>query len=169
MSKRATQRAYEHNTSALRRALQQQGEGIASNDQPTPSQEAAPSSSPPARVAPVVEKPTSPNARKVALNKHDAMLLEDVASHECTPTTAAYDRLGIHWTQGDRSKQRLLRLELLTAHRVITRAGRGGTSSVLRLTSAGWAWLGRTPPKGLRGGSSVQHLSLIHISEPTRH
>jgi len=108
-----------------------------------------------------VAKPVPPNARKVALNKHDAMLLEDVAAHECTPTTAAYDRLGMHWTQGDRSKQRLLRLELLSAHRVITHAGRGGTSSVLRLTPAGWAWIGRQQPKGTRGGDCAQHQFLV--------
>lgn len=104
----------------------------------------------------------SPNARRVALNKYDVAFLEDVAQHAFTPTTAAYDRMGIHWTQGDRSKQRLLRLELLTAHRVITRAGRGGTASVLHLSEAGWKWLGRTPPKGTRGGDCAQHEFLIH-------
>src|SRR5205823_1212534 len=38
----------------------------------------------------------------------------------------------------------------------------GKTGSALRLTPAGWQWLGRTPAKGTRGGDSVQHAFLVH-------
>jgi hypothetical protein len=136
-------------------------EGIESNRQPTPSQTPAPSSSPPARVAPVVEKseqkiPPNPS-RRVALNKHAAELLQYAADHLLTPTTAAYDRLGVHYTIGDRAKQLDLNLGLLEAHKVRIGTGRGKTASILRLTPAGWAWLGRKPPKGTRGGDSVAH------------
>jgi hypothetical protein len=143
-------------------------EGIASNEQPTPSQQSAPSSSPPSRLAPVVEAAkTSSNtsqedlpsntSRRVALNKHAAGLLQDAADHLLTPTTAAYDRLGVHYTIGDRAKQLDLNLGLLEAHKVRIGAGRGKTASILRLTPAGWTWLGRKPPKGTRGGDSVAH------------
>jgi len=142
-------------------------ERIEGNEQPTPSHAPAPSSSPPSRVAPVVEEAkTSPNtsqeapsdaSRRVALNKHAAGLLQDAADHLLTPTTAAYDRMGIHYTIGDRAKQLDLNLGLLEAHKVRIGAGRGKTASILRLTPAGWAWLGRKPPKGTRGGDSVAH------------
>jgi hypothetical protein len=137
-------------------------EECGSNGQPTPSQKSAPSSSPPARVAPVVEEEIPSNTnRRVALNTNTAALLRDIAEHPLTLTTLSHNRLGIHWTQGDRSKQLLLRLGLVTAERVRTSAKRGGTGSALRLTPAGWAWLGRKPPKGTRGGDSVQHEFLI--------
>ena len=145
-------------------------EGIAGTEQPTPSRESAPSSSPPARVAPAVEQDLSsntkkipPNAiRRVALNRYAAALLADAGDHPFTLTTTAYDRCGMHWTQGDRAKQLDIKLGLLEAHTVKTGAGRGKTGSALRVTPAGWQWLGRNPTKGTRGGDSAQHSFLVH-------
>jgi hypothetical protein len=123
--------------------------------QPTPSHESAPSSSPPSRVAPVVE--TAPNTRRVALNAHASKLLKVVAEHPAIPTTRAYQLAGVHYVIGDRAKQQTIALGFLEAEKVRTGTGRGTTASALRLTPAGWKWLGRKAPKGLRGGSSIQH------------
>jgi hypothetical protein len=43
-----------------------------------------------------------------------------------------------------------------------TGSSRGKTGSALRVTPAGWDWLGRNPSKGTRGGDSVQHAFLVH-------
>lgn len=131
----------------------------ASNGQPTPSQTPASSSSPPARVAPVVEKAkVPPNAiRRVTLNKHATALLQDVAQHPLTLTTPSYQRCALRLSEGDRARTLLTNIGFLESHRVRTGAGRGKTGSALRLTSSAWKWLDRTPPKGTRGGDSVQH------------
>jgi hypothetical protein len=144
-------------------------EGSESTTQPTPSHESAPSSAPPARVAPVVDtahnadaQKLSHNTERVPLPAHAKALLRDVADHPLTLTTASYDRLGVHWMQGDRAKQLLLKLGLLEAHKVTTGSGRGRSGSALRLTSpAGWSLLDRQPPKGMRGGGGVQHEFLV--------
>lgn len=130
-----------------------------STGQPTPSQTAAPSSSPPSRVAPVVEK--IPSNRRIPLNKHAAAIIEDVANNPLTLTTPCFHRSKLRLSEGDRAKTLAIDVGLLESHRVRTGAGRGKTGSALRLTAAGWAWLGRKPPKGTRGGDSVQHEFLI--------
>jgi hypothetical protein len=135
-------------------------EGIASTGQPTPSQESAPSSSPPSRLAPVVEE--IPSNRRVPLTKHAAAILEDVADHPLTLTTPCFQRCGLRLSEGDRAKTLLVNLGLLESHRVRTGAGRGKTGSALRVTQpAGWQWLARMPPKGTRGGDAVQHEFLV--------
>jgi len=128
-----------------------------SNGQPTPSQTPAPSSSPPSRVAPVVEK-----AKRVSLNKHATALLHDVAAHLYTLTIPAFQRCKLRLSEGERAKATLTNLGFLESHRVRTGAGRGKTGSALRLTPGGWQWLGRAPAKGTRGGDSVQHTFLVH-------
>jgi hypothetical protein len=137
-------------------------ERIASTGQPTPSQEAAPSSSPPARVAPVVEKAKVPPNARVALNKHATALLRDVGENPYTLTTPSFRRCNLRLSEGERAKTTVTNLGFLQSHRVRTGAGRGKTGSALRLTPAGWEWLGRTPAKGTRGGDSVQHAFLVH-------
>jgi hypothetical protein len=151
------------NRLAQRRALAAR-EGIESNWQPTPSHDAAPSSSPPARIAPVVEKAkVPPNASlRVALNKHATALMQDVADHPYTLTTPAFRRCNLRLSEGERAKTTVTNLGFLESHRVRTGAGRGKTGSALRLTPAGWQWLGRKPPKGTRGGDSVQHAFIVH-------
>jgi len=135
-------------------------EEIASTAQPTPSQTAAPSSSPPSRVAPVVEQ--IPSNKRVPLNKNAAAILEDVADHPLTLTTPCFQRCKLRLSEGDRAKTVLIDLGLLESHRVRTGAGRGRTGSSLRVTQpAGWSWLGKQPAKGTRGGDSVQHEFLV--------
>ena len=129
------------------------------NGQPTPAQRPAPSSSPPSRVAPVVEK--TPSNSRVPLNKHASALLEDVADHPLTLTTPAFARCKLRLSEGDRAKTQLIDLGFMDSHRVRTGSGRGKTGSALRLTQAGWQWLDRTPPKGTRGGDSAQHEFLV--------
>lgn len=132
-----------------------------SNGQPTPSQTAAPSSSPPSRVAPVVEKAKS-RGNKIALSRHATALMHDLAKHPFTLTTPSFRRCNLRLSEGERAKTTTMNLGFLESHRVRTGAGRGKTGSALRLTPAGWQWLGRTPAKGTRGGDSVQHAFLIH-------
>ena len=114
----------------------------------------------------MVEHNTEPpklshNTQRVPLPAHAEALLHDVVDHSLTLTTASYDRIGIHWMQGDRAKQLILKLGFLEAHKVTTGSGRGKIGSALRLTPAGWQWLGKQPPKGMRGGGSVQHEFLV--------
>ncbi|HTD83286.1 MAG TPA: hypothetical protein VK648_05780 [Gemmatimonadaceae bacterium] len=132
-----------------------------STGQPTPSQTTAPSASPPSRVAPVVENTTPPNTRKAALNKHCAAVMHDVDEHHLTLTTPCFHRCNVRLSEGDRAKTLLTNIGFLESHRVRTGAGRGKTGSALRLTPAGWAWLGRKPPKGTRG-AGVQHEFVVH-------
>jgi len=148
-------------------------EGITSTGQPTPSQESAPSSSPPSRVAPVVkeaktssgpskEELPSNTSRRVALNKHCTLIMDDVGENPYTLTTPSFRRCNLRLSEGERAKTKVTDLGFLESHRVRTGAGRGKTGSALRLTPAGWRWLGRTPAKGTRGGDSVQHAFLVH-------
>jgi hypothetical protein len=108
----------------------------------------------------VVEKP--PHSTKVALNKHAATILQDAADHPFTLTTPCFQRCKLRLSEGDRAKKLVTDLGLLESHRVRTGAGRGKTGSALHLTPAGWQWLGKKPPKGTRGGDSIQHAFLIH-------
>jgi hypothetical protein len=103
------------------------------------------------------ETRTSPNAIRthVALNQHATALLQDVGDHPFTLCTQAYRRCRLLFAQGDRARAQLERLGFLYATRVTCGRGRGKTGISLHLTAAGWN--GRTPVKGLRGGSSVQH------------
>ncbi|MBV8518830.1 MAG: ATP-binding protein [Acidobacteria bacterium] len=135
-------------------------EGIEGKGQPTPSHEPAPSSAPPARVAPAVEQPR--NTKTIALNKHATAILNDAAEHPYTLTTPCFSRCGLRLSEGERAKTTVMSLGFLESHRVRTGAGRGKTGNALRLTPAGHAWLGKRPPKGTRGGDSVQHAFLIH-------
>lgn len=132
-----------------------------SDRQPTPAQEFAPSSSPPARVAPVVEHPASATKR-IALNKHATALLHDVGEHPYTLTTPAFHRCELRLSEGERAKTTVISLGFLESRRVRTGAGRGKAGNALRLTPAGYAWLGKRPPKGTRGGDSAQHAFLVH-------
>lgn len=132
-----------------------------SNGQPTPSHTPATSSSPPSRVASVVEN-TAPNGRKIALNRHATSMMSDVAEHYLTLTTPCSGRCGLRLSEGDRAKTLLVNVGFLECHRVRTGRGRGKTGTALRLTPAGWKWLGRTPTRGTRGGDSVQHAFLVH-------
>lgn len=133
-------------------------EGIERNGQPTPAHEPSLSSSPPARLAPAVEKAT----RKIGLNKHAAAILRDAAEHPFTLTTPCFARCELRLSEGDRAKSTLMDLGFLESHRVRTGVGRGKTGNALRLTPEGYAWLGKHPAKGTRGGDSVQHAFLVH-------
>ena len=135
-------------------------EGSEGNGQPTPAHNPAPSSSPPARVAPAVEQPR--NTKTIALNKHATAILNDAAEHPYTLTTPCFTRCSLRLSEGERAKTTVANLGFLESHRVRTGAGRGKTGNALRLTPAGYAWLGKRPPKGTRGGDSVQHAFLIH-------
>jgi hypothetical protein len=101
-------------------------------------------------------------AKRVALNKHATALLHDVAAHPYTLTTPAFQRCKLRLSEGERAKTTVTNLGFLESHRVRTGAGRGKTGGALRLTQAGWRWLGRAPAKGTRGGDSVQHAFLVH-------
>lgn len=135
-----------------------------SNGQPTPAHESAPSSSPPSRVAPVVEKATSSN-KKIALNAHATALLNDAADYPLTLTTPSYQRCKLRLSEGDRAKTLLTNLGLLESHRVRTGTGRGRTGSALRPAPAGWQWLDRKPAKSTKGGDGVDHEFFVqHLS-----
>jgi hypothetical protein len=104
---------------------------------------------------------TTPRPR-IALNQHCTAMINDVANYPFTLTTPCFGRCELRLSEGDRALKRLLGLSFVETHRVRTGAGRGKTGNALRLTPAGWAWLGRTPMKGTRGGDSVQHAFCIH-------
>jgi hypothetical protein len=112
---------------------------------------------------PKVAEPLSrtPRATRIALAPSEETLLRDIAKHPMTLTTPAYNRCELHWMQGDRAKQHLIKLGFLQAYRVTTGKGRGKMGSALRLTPAGYRWLGTNTP-GTRGGDSAEHSYLIH-------
>src|SRR5213078_4899957 len=90
--------------------------------------------------------------------------------HPLTLTTPCFQRCGLRLSEGDRAKTLLTNLEFLESHRVRTGAGRGKTGSALRVTPAGWAWLGKKPPKSTRGGDSVVHEFCVqHLSRLIPH
>jgi len=119
---------------------------------PTPSHEPAPSSSPPARVAPAVGKAIAPNegeptfslnTRKVAPNKGDSTLslnprerkiLTYIAQRGILLVTELHAELHLHAMQESRTRKNLRALGLVEEHRIITRPGRGGTSTALMAT-----------------------------------
>jgi hypothetical protein len=114
------------------------------------------------------EGPNAPNGRdastafntprpRIALHKHATALLHDVADHPFTLCTMAYRRCVLLLAQGDRSRAQVERLGLLCATRVTCGRGRGKTGIALSLLAEAWRVLGRSPTKGLRGGSSVAH------------
>ena len=105
---------------------------------------------------------TAQTKRRVALNKHAAAILKDIAEHPYTLTTPCFSRCGLRLSEGERAKTTVTSAGFLESHRVRTGAGRGKTGNALRLTPAGYAWLGKRPPKGTRGGDSVQHAFLVH-------
>lgn len=111
-------------------------EGIASNGQPTPAQESAPSSSPPSRVAPVVEQTIPPNTAKrtVSLNERERKILTYIAQRGVLLVTELHAELHLHAMQESRTRKNLRALGLIEEHRITTRSGRGGTSIALTLT-----------------------------------
>jgi hypothetical protein len=91
--------------------------------------------------------------------------MNDVSENPYTLTTPCFRRCKLRLSEGDRVKTLLTNVGFLESFKVRTGAGRGKTGSALRLTTAGWEWLGRTPPKGTRGGDSTQHEFVVqHLS-----
>jgi Helicase HerA, central domain len=139
------------NRLAERRALAAR-EGTASTGQPKPSHARAPSSSPPATVAPAVDHTIAPNdseltfslnTRKVAPNKSESTLslnprerkiLTYVAQRGILLVTELHAELHLHAMQESRTRKNLRALGLIEEHRITTRAGRGGISTALTAT-----------------------------------
>jgi hypothetical protein len=156
-------------------------EGIASTGQPTPPQKSAPSPSPPSRVAPVVkEAKTSSNtsqeelpsntSRRVALNKHCTLIMDDVCENHLTLTTPCFLRCGLRFSEGERAKNTLTNLGFIESFKVRTGVGRGKVGQAMRLSSSGRAWLGKKPTKSTKGGDSVQHEFFVqHLSRLIPH
>jgi hypothetical protein len=133
----------------------------ASTAQPTPAQ--APSSSPPSRVAPVVEE--FPSNRRVPLNAHATALLHDVADHPLSLTTPCFKRCGLRLSEGERAKSLLIKLGFVESFKVRTGAGRGRTGQAMRVSSTGWSHLSRKAPKSTKGGDSIFHEFCVqHLS-----
>jgi len=136
--------------------------------QPTPSRESAPSSSPPSRVAPVVEE--IPSNKRVPLNTHCKVIMEDVGKYDLTLTTPCFHRCNLRPSEGERAKTTLTNVGFLESFKVRTGAGRGKTGSAMRLTPAGWTWLGKRPPKSTKGGDSIAHEFCVqHLSRLIPH
>jgi hypothetical protein len=125
---------------------------------PEPQQrDTAPRAIATATPTPPVLPPATPPQERVALGAHTARLLADVAEHPYTLCTPSYRRCHLRLSEGERAREQAQGLQFLRADRVTTGRGRGKTGISIHLTTAGWAWLGTTPTKGLRGGSSPQH------------
>jgi hypothetical protein len=99
--------------------------------------------------------------RRIALNKHTAAILADVGENPLTLTTPCFGRCNLRLSEGERAKATVTNLGFLESFKVRTGCGRGKTGQAMRLTPSGWAWLDRKPPKGTRGGDSVQHEFLV--------
>jgi hypothetical protein len=147
-------------------------EGIESTGQqaPPPTQAAAPSPSP-TSAATVIEPNEIPhNTPRVALNTHCTAVMNDVSDNPYTLTMPCFSRGKLRRSEGERAKTALTNVGFLESFKVRTGAGRGKTGSAMRLTPAGWAWLGKKPPKGTRGGDSMQHEFFVqHLSRLIPH
>jgi hypothetical protein len=122
------------NLLAQRRALAAREE-VASTTLPTPAPAPALSSSPPARVAPVVEQTTPPNETStVSLNERERKILTYIGQRGVLLVTELDAELHLHAMQESRTRKNLRALGLIEEHRIVTRAGRGGTSIALTLT-----------------------------------
>jgi Helicase HerA, central domain len=98
--------------------------------------------------------------RTIALNDAQEGLLRS-AVQRIAPTTAHYAALDLHPEEGTRAKKTLVALGLAVEERIVVRSGRGGTALALVLTPSGITRSGLTPPRGTRGGDSVQHRFLV--------
>jgi hypothetical protein len=94
---------------------------------------------------------------RVALNKHCNLIAEDVSEHHLTLTTPCFRRCGLRLSEGERAKTTLTNLGFIESFKVRTGVGRGKTGQAMRLTPAGWKWIGKRPKKSTKGGDSVNH------------
>jgi hypothetical protein len=102
---------------------------------------------------------------RVALNKHCNLMMEDVSEHHLTLTTRCFRRCGLRLSEGERAKTTLTNLGFMESFSVRTGAGRGKTGQAMRLTPAGWKWIGKRPKKSTKGGDSVEHEFFVqHLS-----
>jgi hypothetical protein len=102
----------------------------------------------------------TPDHRQIALNANQERLLHSVVER-IAPVTTHYDALGLHPEDGNAARKHLVLLGLITEAPIVVRGGKGGKALALLPTSAGIDRSGRTPPKGTRGGDSVQHQYLV--------
>jgi hypothetical protein len=143
------------NRLAQRRALAAREE-IASTAQPTPAPASALSSSPPARLAPVVEQATSPNETStLSLNERERKILTYIAQRGLLLVTELLAELHLHAMQESRTRKNLRALGLIEEQRIIVRSGRGGTAIALTLTAKAHEVL--RLPRAHLGKGGAQH------------
>jgi hypothetical protein len=113
---------------------------------------------------------TSRATPRIALNKHCTAVINDVSTYPLTLTTPCFGRCNLRLSEGERAKTTLTNVGFIESFKVRTGAGRGKTGSAMRLTPAGWTWLGKKPPKSTKGGDSVDHeFSVQHLSRLIPH
>jgi len=104
--------------------------------------------------------PGDTRERSVALSDTEERFLRAIVER-ILPATTHYEKLGLHPQTGTTAKEKLLSLGLITEEKIVVRSGRGGTALALIPTTAGSKRSGIQPPKGTRGGDSVQHQYLV--------
>lgn len=98
--------------------------------------------------------------RPIALNTNQERLLRSVVGM-IAPVTGHYETLGLHPEDGNTARKQLVLLGLITEAPIVVRSGKGGKALALLPTSAGIERSDIRPPKGTRGGDSVQHQYLV--------
>ncbi|MFI5298803.1 MAG: hypothetical protein ACHREM_11965 [Polyangiales bacterium] len=101
-----------------------------------------------------------PEDRPIALNTNQEQLLRSVVA-VIAPVTTHYEVLGLHPEEGNAARKQLVLLGLVTEAPIVVRRGKGGRAIALVPTTAGIERSGTQPPKGTRGGDSVQHQYLV--------
>jgi hypothetical protein len=111
-------------------------------------------------VAQSAPKTETTESRPIALNANQERLLHSVVEM-IAPVTSHYESLGLHPEDGNTARKQLVLLGLITEEPIVVRSGKGGKAIALLPTSAGIERSGIHPPKGTRGGDSVQHQYLV--------
>jgi DNA polymerase III delta prime subunit len=101
-----------------------------------------------------------PKPTAIALNNNQERLNRSVVER-IAPITWHFDRLDLHPDEGNAAAKQLVLLGLATREPIVVRSGKGGRAIALVPTPAGIERSGTKPPRGTRGGDSVQHQYLV--------
>jgi len=97
----------------------------------------------------------------LGLSIADEALMRAIAKETIPTVTAAYKAANLPAQVGDRARNKIEALGLITRSPIVASAGKGGAAVGLQLTDKGYERLNIKPPHLTRGGGSAQHLYLV--------
>jgi len=108
----------------------------------------------------------------VALSAEELSLLQALYTRNGIElTTPAYELAGLHYAVGDACRQKLLKLDFITATRITPSSGKGKSGKALSISALGYERLGLKPPRRTRGaGPQSEYLcQRLHELIPDSH